>query len=518
MKMHRTDVLIIGGGLAGLMAAKCLFPHKNVIMITKSTVNESNSIRAQGGIAAAVGQGDHWSKHYDDTLAAGGGHNDHKTTEQLVKSGVEAVNSLMNLGVPFDRDDAQNVLLGREGAHGINRILHAGGDATGKAIVETLMNDMHSKLNVHESCTLIDFIVTDGRCSGAVTKNHKSEIVLYEAEHTVVATGGIGGLYEWTSNDDTVTGDGLAAAFRAGADLADLEFVQFHPTMLIDGNHCGGLISEAVRGEGARLVTEDGTPVMAGVHQQLDLAPRDIVARTTESYIRKGQSVFLDISAVSDFPNRFPTIYKTIKALEINLAAGRIPVAPGAHFIMGGIKTDNRGRTSLPGLYAVGEAACTGVHGANRLASNSLLEAMVFARRMAEGIIEQRSFFRTACPSLPVFAEGRPNSLPNKAEIQQRMMTYAGMNRDQAGLTNVKNWLEQYLTQTDENLILKPVEDIEIINMLTSGWLIATSALMRTESRGGHYRTDYPSQKENWKGRRIVRNTVSLRSRHLGIV
>jgi L-aspartate oxidase len=515
MKVVKTEVLVIGGGLAGLKTAQCLYPHKNVNMITKSTVNESNSIKAQGGIAAAIGKGDHWSDHYVDTLTAGDGHNCEIATERLVKDGVKDVWELVESGVPFDRDFAGNLCLGREGAHRANRILHAGGDATGKAVIDTLSQLVIPNITLHESEILIDLVTKRGQCFGAIVKNLQNEIIFYEAEHTVLATGGVGGLYKWTSNDETVTGDGLAAAHRAGAELADLEFVQFHPTMLVSEKRCGGLVSEAVRGEGARLVTDDGILIMEGIHEQLDLAPRDIVARTIHDYFQDGKKVFLDISTIPHFKKRFPTISNRCDQLGINLEAGRIPVAPGAHFIMGGIVTDGKGRTNIRELYAVGEVACTGVHGANRLASNSLLEGLVFASETAKGIIEERAVVENAVSEMPKTYDLKQQHppLPTKADIQKQMMDNVGISRTEEGLVKAKKWFKTCLKQSNDGCCTwgKSVKEIEIINMLTVGWLISTSALARTESRGGHYRSDYPYKSENnWQGRRIVRRGDKL--------
>lgn len=506
MNIIETDVLIIGSGIAGMMAAECLSQDKQVTMITKSGWDESNSMRAQGGIAAAISKEDHWTGHLLDTMVAGVYHNDEQAAKLLVRQGPSLVRKLIEFGVPFDRDDQGRLQMGMEGAHGARRILHAGGDATGCAIMKALATRVRPKIVLRESETLVDVSITDGRCIGAVTRNNDGEWTVYKAAHTILATGGVGGLYQVSSNDPTITGDGMAAAYRAGISLADMEFVQFHPTMLTVCGQSGGLVSEAVRGEGARLVTDSGQRVMEGLHPKMDLAPRDIVARALHSKIISGEKVFLDISMISNFERRFPTVTANCENLGVNVQEKRIPVAPGMHFMMGGIVTDLQGRTEMARLYAIGETACTGAHGANRLASNSLLEGIVFAAQAARAILTEGSAMPSDTIRLPSYCGNQSLFIPGSHEIKERMTEYVGIERDQQGLLKAKSWFEHHLTFEKENFLHRPISEIKHLNMLTVGWLIATSALLRTESRGGHYRKDFTvSNERKWGKRRIIR-------------
>jgi L-aspartate oxidase len=508
MEIRNTDILIIGCGIAGLTVADGSAMHKHVTIITKSTWKNSNSILAQGGIAGVVDDTDHWSKHLTDTVTAGHNHNDEQITEYFIKQGSQIVKELVNKGVSFDRSENGDLLLAQEGGHSKRRILHAGGDATGRAIVEWLNYRVAQNVTIHENKTAIDLEVHDNRCVGAWVQTEEGKRVLYLADHVVIATGGAGSLYSVTSNDQSVTGDGIAMAYRAGAQLGDMEFMQFHPTMLYHNNICYGLVSEAVRGEGARLRTETGRPIMQDIHPLEDLAPRDIVAKTVYQVIQKGEKVFLDISAISHFEARFPTISSLCHRANINLENQLLPISPGAHFLMGGIVTDEIGKTSIPGLYTVGEAACTGVHGANRLASNSLLEALTFGSRVAADILSQPSIRNTDNYTLTRSPLHKYCYLPMKEHIQTVMSEHVAIVRNGAGLKKAKLWFEQWKLIFNEERLPESLDGIEIerANMLTVGWLITTSALLRTESRGGHYREDYPVEnKEEWLKRRILR-------------
>lgn len=498
--MRKADVIIIGSGLAALMVAYHLCEHKNVIIFTKSNKETSNSWLAQGGVAAAIHRDDHWLFHYEDTLIAGCEHNDDEAVRILVQEGREALQHFMNLGFSFDADEHGQLLFGREGAHRMKRILHAGGDATGKNMVSFLFEKLSNRVTFIEHDPVMDLIVYDGRCVGVQTKKGT-----YMADATVIATGGVGQLYTFTSNAQTATGDGIAMAYRAGAAVTDMEFVQFHPTMLYVDGKAVGLISEAVRGEGAILVTDDGRRVMDGVHPQKDLAPRDIVSRAIDNEIKNGHRVFLNISMVPHFPSRFPTITSLCERYQIDWRNGLIPVVPGAHFLMGGIVVNVHGETTLPGLYAVGEAACTGVHGANRLASNSLLEALVFSRRVAFRLL-QKMERRSVMEKSEKKESNERISLPTKEQIQQTMTQYVGIVRDYDQLLQAKQWFEQYSIHKLVNMASEHDDEKRtIMYMLIIGWLITTSALQRRESRGAHYRSDQPFEREYWKKRRIVR-------------
>jgi L-aspartate oxidase len=382
--MPNIDVLIIGSGIASLTVAAKLCKEKNVVIITKKKIRNSNSMLAQGGVAVAIAEDDHWKSHFDDTMNAGCYANREEMVELLVKEGQRTIQSLIKEGMAFDRDEEGNLLLGKEGAHRARRILHAGGDRTGAFLTEYMIKRVQEHATIIEDETVIDLIVRNKTCVGVITRTEEGNVQKYVAQHIVLATGGIGGIYRYTSNAQVITGDGLAMAYRAGCELEDLEFVQFHPTMLYVNGYACGLVSEAVRGEGAILVTSTGGRVMQGVHEMEDLAPRDIVSREIYQRLLQKERVFLDISMITHFEKRFPAITELCHRHDISVEEGLIPVVPGAHFHMGGIKTNQHGETSISRLYAVGEVACQGVHGANRLASNSLLEGLVYGSRLGE--------------------------------------------------------------------------------------------------------------------------------------
>jgi L-aspartate oxidase len=513
--MPNADVIIVGSGIAALMTAYYLHEDKNVMIFTKSKKERSNSWLAQGGVAAAVSKEDHWHSHYEDTVVAGCHHNDQRAVEILVQEGPKQIQELINRGFRFDTDARGRLQLGKEGAHQLRRILHAGGDATGRKMVSFLLKQLINKVTIVEEEMVLELLIKNGRCAGIKTKKKTGEVACYYASATVIATGGCGSLYAFSSNASTVTGDGIALAYRAGAEVTDMEFIQFHPTMLYVNGKAVGLISEAVRGEGAILVTEDGRKMMESIHPQKDLAPRDVVARTIHAEVLQGNNIYLDISMIANFSKRFPIITQLCRSYGIDIESGKLPVVPGAHFLMGGIKVDVNGQTSIPGLYAVGEAACTGVHGANRLASNSLLEGIVFGKRLAETLRygAQENIFVEMCKHTNNnFVKKVIKTLPSKQQIQTRMMQYVGIVRNESGLEHVKQWFEQFSIPDLLSVDLDELttEEITIINMIITGWIIATSALKRTESRGGHYRTDYPSMDENWKGTRIMRTKEEL--------
>lgn len=506
MNVKKTDVVIIGSGLASLMTAEVLSESKNVMVVTKSRLSDSNSSLAQGGIAAAITEDDDWKKHFNDTIIAGNNHNDIKATKELTKLGPSLINKLMKLGVSFDTNEKNELSLGMEGAHSQRRILHAGGDSTGKAIIDTLLKRVASKVNICEEEMAYDLIIENHTCIGVYTKDYQGNLTSIFASCVILATGGIGQLYSWTSNCKEATGDGIAMAYRAGAAIADMEFVQFHPTLLASEYKGLGLISEAVRGEGAKLITSDGVSLMVGKHPLEDLAPRDVVAREIYQAFIDRKNVFLDISKVSHFSKRFPTIFKLCKENDISVEEGLLPVKPGAHFIMGGIAVNEFGQTTIPRLYAVGECAYTGVHGANRLASNSLLEAVVFAEKMADFIIKKENDRVNRHILKGMKVECQDFILPSRQELQEVMDSYAGIIRVETDLRKAIEWFKNYKTmmkQTDQFHLSK--EQKEICNMLTVGSLIVKSALKRKESRGGHFRIDYPNQNDkDWLGVRNV--------------
>lgn len=507
--MQHYDVILIGSGIAALSAATRLMGHKNVAIFTKSAKTVSNTYLAQGGIAAAMDAADHWQEHFHDTMTAGVYHNDPATTQLLTKEAPRYMAELIGSGMKFDRDGSGVLHLGREGGHWKRRILHAGGDATGRALVTHLLEQLQEQIDIVEGEMVIDLLTCDGQCLGIRTRTAGGENKTYLAAHTILATGGCGQLYAHTSNAPTITGDGIAMAYRAGAFLTDMEFMQFHPTVLYKDGKALGLVSEAVRGEGAILRNAKGERFMEQVHPLQELAPRDIVARAIHHELQSGRQVYLDVSPVRGFASRFPTIYRLCLDCGIDMQAGLLPVIPAAHFLMGGIKTDEQGRTTVKGLYAIGEAACTGVHGANRLASNSLLEGLVFGQRTADGILHS-SITLPDRVQPDETAGSVATALPSKQEIREMMTEHAGIVRNEQGLTALRNWLAEYdFVHLDHSRLTN--EQIEVVNMLTVAWLITNSALERKESIGSHYRSDYPQSGGKKARTEIVRHLVQER-------
>ncbi|MBN8208448.1 L-aspartate oxidase [Bacillus sp. NTK071] len=478
------------------MAADLLSTEKNVTIITKSELGRSNSRLAQGGIAAVTTEDDSWTNHFFDTIRAGVFHNNEELTELLVRQGPKQIQQLVRMGVQFDKNANGQYERGMEGAHSVSRILHSGGDATGMELVNTLICRVKERCTILENHLAIDLLKMDEECYGAHVMNETGEMITITAAYTILATGGAGQLYSVTSNDTSVTGDGIAIAYRAGAVLSDLEFMQFHPTMFASNGSHPFLISEAVRGEGAILLTGDGKRLMEGIHDQLELAPRDVVARTIA---QEESEVYLDISMIKRFIERFPTISKLAEQSGVLLHNGKIPVKAGAHFLMGGVATDRYGRTSLPGLFALGEVANTGVHGANRLASNSLLEGVVFANESANWILQSNRKFRMSFKiDMRINVSKNMLSINHLREVMDRQV---GICRSSEGLTKAirqLDWRGRFVEACTK-------EEIVHYNMLQTSWLMATSALMRTESRGGHFREDYPYQKQSFKQKRLIR-------------
>ncbi|CAM3998258.1 L-aspartate oxidase [Lederbergia lenta] len=497
------DVIIVGGGIAGKMLAHRLPASMSIACITKEK-HVSNSIIAQGGIAAAIAPDDHPVSHFEDTIAAANAHADIDRVNLLVTEGSKSVQALIEEGLLFDRDPFGNWSFGQEAAHSKRRILHAGGDATGKGIMDFLEAKTDDKLSLLTNLVVVELIMIDGKCAGVIVLDSVRKKSRIYGKHIVLATGGIGQLYENTSNAVIASGDGISLAYHAGALLADLEFVQFHPTILQLSGKSEGLISEAVRGEGALLIDEDGRRIMEGVHPSLELAPRDIVARAIEENYQKQKKVFLNAQSITGFSDKFPTIYRNCLHHSIDPLTENIPVRPGAHFHMGGIRTNEWSETSIPYLYAIGETACTGVHGANRLASNSLLESLVFAERAAQMIQSKINSSYHIVNDEP-FQERTLSSLPSIEEMKKMMTTFAGIIRDQAGLERLLDRLRpsfEQLSATNFSDLAFPM--LKIAHFLTSSYLIAQSALLRTESRGAHYRSDVENPDDKWSGKVII--------------
>lgn len=511
MREITTDYLVIGSGVAGLLAALRLSVHGNVILITKGDLKHSNSSRAQGGIAVSISPEDSTEHHVMDTIDCGCGLCDARSVETIVHGGQDVLAQLIDLGVPFNRNGDGTLALGREGLHSRSRIVHAHGDATGMAITNALIDTVieNKNITVYDDTFVENLIVRNGICYGALVFHQKDDMAVF-ARSTVLATGGSGQVYEHTTNVLLSTGDGFALAYRAGAELMDMEFIQFHPTALAKQHNPMALISEAVRGEGAVLVDQDGRRFMFEYHPWADLAPRDVVSRAIFNEMGQGRNVFLDATHIgSRFSARFPNIYHSCTTSAIDPAHQPIPVSPAAHFIMGGVRTDHTGRTSIARLYACGEVACSGAHGANRLASNSLLEGLVFAVKAADDIASADAHeadlpsyvFDDLKPSYPplcyeISAEALLEQ-PAVKKLKRIMWENAGIVRTKVGLQKAERQLNQIKEECE---YVHPVID----NLFTTALLIVRSALYREESRGAHYRSDFPATLEQWSNKRSL--------------
>lgn len=513
--MQQFDVLIIGSGLAGLTLALRVAEKKKVCIVSKRKINDNASSWAQGGIAAVWNNEDSVEAHIHDTLVAGAGLCDLEITRQVAEHGRETVEWLIAQGVDFTKeDDNSGFHLTREGGHSHRRILHAA-DATGHAVQITLAEKvrMHPNISVLEDHIAVDLItglklgINQHKCLGAyVLDNQSGKVITIGAQHTVLATGGTGKVYLYTTNPDVSTGDGVAMAWRAGCKVANMEFIQFHPTCLYHPQAKSFLITEAVRGEGGILTLPDGTRFMLQHDKRAELAPRDVVARAIDFEMKKHgyDCVYLDIShKPADFIlSHFPTIYRRCMELGIDITKERIPVVPAAHYSCGGILTDHLGRTDLPRLYAIGETACTGLHGANRLASNSLLECLVFGQAAAEDILKAPTY-----PSrkLPYWDESRVTDADeeiiithNWNELRRFMWNYVGIVRTNKRLARAMHRIEMLRDEVHEFYSHFRISHnlIELRNLLQVAELIVRSAMERHESRGLHFSKDYPNMLE----------------------
>jgi L-aspartate oxidase len=511
----RSDFLIIGSGIAGLRGAAELAGAGDVLILTKAEPREGNTGYAQGGIAAAVGAGDSPDLHAADTLAAGDGLCDEQAVQVLVEDGPAYVRELMAWGARFDRDADGEPALAIEGAHSARRVLHAR-DATGREIGRVLWERVSALPGVrsHPHARVLELLTDDGRCAGVRFLTDDGSILEARAGCVLLATGGAGQVYRETTNPVVATGDGVAMAYRAGAAVADLEFVQFHPTALNLAGQPRFLLSEALRGEGARLLNAAGETFMRRYDPAGDLAPRDRVARgiARESQ-RTGAPVVLSMQHLDPafVHDRFPSISDTCRRAGLDLARDRIPIGPAAHYVMGGVRTDLDGRTTLDRLFAAGEVACTGVHGANRLASNSLLEGLVFGARAGRAMRQQHAKDAAGADGARA-AGGARGATPaaiavSAAEIQDVMWRHVGLFRDREGLEQASRQLEDAWRAVDGHVRDAAPLDAEgwrTLSLLTVGMLIARAALRREESRGAHYRSDFPERDDiDWKIRMV---------------
>ncbi|MDB5351730.1 MAG: L-aspartate oxidase [Planctomycetota bacterium] len=506
---HFTDVLIIGGGLAGLRAALGIVDPLRVLVVTKDEVRESNSAYAQGGIAGVLDPEDHFEDHIADTIAAGKGLCDPDVVAMVVREAPERIAELIHWGTKFDEHEGQ-FALGREGGHSHARIVHALGDATGREVMRAVIGQARHQANVRiwQNSFTIDLLSHEGRCRGAIVWDKKRGPSLVWARAVILATGGAGQLYRESTNPAIATGDGHALAYRAGAEMRDMEFMQFHPTVLYIAGSSRHLLTEALRGEGAYLRDRDGRRFMPEFHPLAELAPRDDVSRAITATMAKSQHpcVYLDLRHLDATATRarFPGIDALCRGFDLDITKDLIPVRPGAHYYMGGATVDTHGRTTLPGLWAAGEVTSSGLHGANRLASNSLLEGLVYGARAAEDITRT---LLDAGPTLlevpPISADVRASNrepldlMDIRESLRSLMWRHVGITRDAAGLAEASHlvdfWCRYVLSQSFDGPAGWTLQ-----NMLTVSRLMIASARDREESRGVHTRRDFPQTDPAW--------------------
>jgi L-aspartate oxidase len=499
--MEHTDFLIIGGGVAGLRAAIELAPHGRVLVVTKDIPTESSTGYAQGGIAVAMSDEDEIGIHYEDTLKAGDGLCREEAVRILVEHGPERIHELISWGAEFDREGTK-LAFTLEAAHSRKRVLHAHGDATGRELERVLLNKVRSCPSVtrYPFAMAMDLIVQGGGCHGAyVLRDRRAVPILARA--TMLAAGGVGQIFSITTNPPVATADGIAMAYRAGAVLEDMEFVQFHPTSLYLPAAPHFLLSEAMRGEGGILRNVLKEPFMKGYHPQAELAPRDVVSRAIISEMVKTRSphVLLDLSHLDEkfVRRRFPRIFSTCLQYGVDITREPIPVCPAAHYMMGGVRTDTGGRTGIKGLYAAGETACTGIHGANRLASNSLLEGLVYGARAGRAMLESPR--RAEEPELrpPPTAYSIPAHDEIRGEMRRLMWERVGIIRCETSLREAEEKLSSWSYILNKQFLTR--RELELKNMLQTASLITEAALLRKGSVGAHYRSDYPALGKDWQ-------------------
>ncbi len=510
------DVLVIGGGIAGLTAAVGAANRWHVGLITKGDLDETATFLAQGGIAAALGDYDSPELHLKDTLEAGVGLCDHDAVRVLVEEGPARVQELEKLGAKFDRRDGK-LILASEGAHSVPRVVRAGGDATGSVVASALAEAITSgsRVELHENEFVVDLLVDAGRCVGALSLDGEGELTVTLARAVVLACGGAGQVFSHTTNPLVATGDGQAMAYRAGAVMRDMEFMQFHPTALYGSENPTLLLTEALRGEGAYLRDDAGERFMVGSHPRAELAPRDVVVRHMKRVFDRDNTdhVWLDARHLdcAFLRERFPTVYNGLQARGYDLCTQLIPIAPASHYFIGGALTDTWGRTTIPGLYACGETASTAIHGANRLASNSLLEGLVFGDRTVRELDRYLSVSDPAVRKVRLDLADEPREGNDPAIVAEQRKAMAQLMTDLCGIVRTKEGLAkaEVALEAIESSLVAPgltVGELELVNLLTVARHIVASAALREESRGVHLRSDFPERDDaHWSRHVLIR-------------
>ncbi len=512
------DVLVIGGGLAGLRAANAIDPSLSILVVTKDDLEQSNSNYAQGGIAGVLGAEDRFEDHIADTITAGGSLCDPEVVEMVVREAPERILELIEWGTKFD-EESGNLTLGREGGHSHHRIVHALGDATGREVMRAVMEHTRKQPNVQiwENKLTLDLLTDEGECQGAITADRTGRKTFVWSKQTILCTGGVGQIYRESTNPAVATGDGHALAYRAGAELRDMEFTQFHPTVLYIAGSARSLITEAIRGEGGRLVDRHGYRFMHDFDPRGELAPRDVVSKAivTQMEQTRHPNVYLDLSHLEPtfVRNRFPGIAASCAKFGLDITRDRIPVRPGAHYMIGGVTVDLAGRSTLPRLWGAGEVTSSGLHGANRLASNSLLEGLVYGAHAGVGASDAAKAMRDDFRARPLTNPRTPNDselldlVDIRNSLKSLMWRSAGVRRNgpelAEALETVDNWRRYVLVRQFDD-----AQGWELQNMLTIARIMIAAALARNESRGVHLRVDFPETDDvNWKRHLVYRRS-----------
>ncbi len=509
---EKFDLVVTGSGLAGLTAAYYASKNRNksIAVLTKLEKPNFSSYFAQGGIAVSLGKKDSAEKHFRDTVKAGCGLNNRQAVSVLVREGRKRVKELMGLGLEFDSNGKGKPVFGREGAHSLNRVLHIGGDSTGRGLSKFVAGLVKERKNVHffRKHFLLELAVKGNRCHGAFAQSPMG-VKFFESNAVVLAAGGFASLYSKTTNPAGTVGQGITAAHRAGAELMDLEFVQFHPTTYPTKGERNFLLSEAMRGEGAKIVNGKGERFLGRIDSREELAPRDIVSKAIHLEIQKGEKVFLDCTHLGKefLRKRFPTIYRRTKEHGTDLSKKPVEIGPAAHFTMGGVKTGLDSLSSVSRLYACGECSCNGVHGANRLASNSLLDAVVFGARAGENAVKERKANGLSPEKVPEAGESEKNE--EKKEVKEILWSCCGIVRNRGGLLKGLNELKKMeLKAGKKRLSFFPRLKSEI----ELGKLVLGSALAREESRGAHFREDFPKKRAEWRNHSVLKGSLGAKS------